>query len=111
MERTRIIPFASNKCCQSSTSVDLRKAMSISCAKPARSNAKANLFKVNGISNATSQAAAKPLNKLMREPPFKVKLMQVDEGSEFLKDFEAECVKHKISLYRPHFSSGQYDTS
>jgi hypothetical protein len=49
MERTRIIPFASNKCRQSSTSVDLRKAMSISCAKPARSNAKANLFKANGI--------------------------------------------------------------
>jgi SH3-like domain-containing protein len=44
-----VIPFASNKCRQSSTSLDLRKSMSISYAKPARSNAKANLFKVNGI--------------------------------------------------------------
>ena len=48
----KVIPFASNKCCQSNTSVDLRKAMSISCAKPARSNAKANLFEANGIIRA-----------------------------------------------------------
>jgi hypothetical protein len=34
--QSELIPFASNKCCQSSTSLDLRKAMSIGCAKPAQ---------------------------------------------------------------------------
>ena len=41
--------------------------------------------------NATSAAATKFLKKLIKEMPFKVKSIQVDGGSEFMKHFEIEC--------------------
>lgn len=62
-------------------------------------------------SNATSAAATKFLEQVIREVPFVVKSIQVDGGSEFMKDFEAECEKRKIPLYvlpprRPQWNGG-----
>lgn len=63
------------------------------------------------VSNATSAAAAKFLRKVISEMPFKVKSIQVDGGSEFMKDFEAECEKTAIPLYvlppsKPKYNGG-----
>ena len=62
-------------------------------------------------SNATSSAAAKFLDKVIKEMPFKVISVQVDGGSEFMKDFEQECSKNNIPLYvlppkRPQWNGG-----
>ena len=62
-------------------------------------------------SNAKSLTAAKFLRKLIKELPFKLKSIQVDGGSEFMKDFEAECEELNIPLYvlppkRPQFNGG-----
>jgi putative transposase len=63
------------------------------------------------VSNATSSAAAKFLRKLVKELPFPVKSVQVDGGSEFMKDFENECEKLSIELFvlppsRPQWNGG-----
>jgi putative transposase len=63
------------------------------------------------VSNATSSAAAKFLNKLVKELPFPVKSIQVDGGSEFMKNFENECQKLDIPLFvlppnRPQWNGG-----
>lgn len=63
------------------------------------------------VSNATSSAAAKFLQKVIKEMPFKVKSVQVDGGSEFMKDFENECQKLNIELFvlppsRPQWNGG-----
>ena len=62
-------------------------------------------------SNATSSAAAKCLHKVIEEMPFKAKSIQVDGGSEFMKDFEKECKKLDIELFvlspsRPQYNGG-----
>lgn len=58
------------------------------------------------VSNATSVAAAKFLQKVIKEMPFAVKSVQVDGGSEFMKEFENECQKLDIPLFvRPNFVS------
>jgi putative transposase len=51
-------------------------------------------------SNATSFTAAKFLNKVIKEFPFSVKSIQVDGGSEFMKDFENQCTAVKHSSFR-----------
>ena len=43
--------------------------------------------------------------------PFKVKSIQVDGGSEFMKDFEHECANQRLPLFvlppkRPQFNGG-----
>ena len=63
------------------------------------------------VSNATSSAAAKFLRKLVKELPFPLKSVQVDGGSEFMKDFENECAKLNIELFvlppsRPQWNGG-----
>ncbi len=63
------------------------------------------------VSNATSASAAKFLAQVIAEAPFKVTSIQVDGGSEFMKDFEAACEKTKIPLYvlpprRPQWNGG-----
>jgi predicted transcriptional regulator len=63
------------------------------------------------VSDAKSCTAAKFLRKVVKEMPFAVKSVQVDGGSEFMKDFESECAKHKLPLYvlppkRPQFNGG-----
>jgi len=60
-------------------------------------------------SNATSSAAAKFLYKVIKELPFKLKSIQADWGSEFMKDLEQACQRLSISFYIlppkwPHFS-------
>lgn len=62
-------------------------------------------------SNATSAAAAKFLRKVIKDMPFSVKSVQVDGGSEFMKDFETECQKLNIQLFvlppsRPQWNGG-----
>ncbi len=61
--------------------------------------------------NATSNAAAKFLHKVIQEMPFKVVSIQVDGGSEFMRHFETECSKLNIPLYvlppkRPQYNGG-----
>lgn len=48
---------------------------------------------------ATASAAAMFLDKLEADMPFKVEALQVDGGSEFMAEFEAECEKRKLKLY------------
>lgn len=48
---------------------------------------------------ATSAAAAKFLLKIIEQMPFAVRSIQVDGGSEFMKDFEAACEVEGIALY------------
>ncbi len=62
-------------------------------------------------SNATSQAAAKFLRKVIKEMPFQVRSIQVDGGSEFMRHFEAECQTLNIPLLvlppsRPQWNGG-----
>lgn len=63
------------------------------------------------VSNATSSAAAKFLQKVISEMPFKVKSVQVDGGSEFMKNFENECQTLGVELFvlppsRPQWNGG-----
>jgi len=63
------------------------------------------------VSHATSSAAARFLRKVIEEMPFKVKSVQVDGGSEFMKYFEEECQKLGIELFvlppsRPQWNGG-----
>ena len=63
------------------------------------------------VSNATSASAAKFLRKVIKEMPFKVKSIQVDGGSEFMKNFENECRQCNIELFvlppsRPQWNGG-----
>ncbi|MDX1924263.1 MAG: integrase core domain-containing protein [Rickettsiaceae bacterium] len=63
------------------------------------------------VSNATSNAAAKFLHKVINDLLFPVKSIQVDGGSEFMKHFEEECQNLGISLYvlppkRPQWNGG-----
>ena len=62
-------------------------------------------------SNATSTAAAKFLKKVIHDMPFPITSVQVDGGSEFMKDFEKTCKDLNISLYvlppkRPQYNGG-----
>ena len=62
-------------------------------------------------SNATSSAAARFLRKVVQDMPFPVISVQVDGGSEFMKDFEEECKKLNIALFvlppsRPRWNGG-----
>jgi transposase InsO family protein len=48
---------------------------------------------------ATATSAARFLDKLLSDMPFKVKGIQVDGGSEFMAEFEAACERRQIKLY------------
>lgn len=50
-------------------------------------------------SNATSAAASKFLGKIIESFPFPVSSIQVDGGSEFMKDFEQICQDKGIDLF------------
>jgi len=45
------------------------------------------------FSSATSRVAAKFLDYLLKEMPFKISSIQVDGGSEFMKEFEQACME------------------
>ncbi len=49
--------------------------------------------------NATSKTAAEFLEKVRKEMPFKIHSLQVDGGSEFMKDFEELCQTYDIPLF------------
>lgn len=62
-------------------------------------------------SNATSSSAAKFLEEFIQKAPFKVESIQVDGGSEFMKEFEQACAELNLSLYvlppsRPQYNGG-----
>jgi transposase InsO family protein len=62
-------------------------------------------------SSATSANAARFLEGLQQTLPFPVRSIQVDGGSEFMKDFEAACQAKGIPLYvlppkRPQYNGG-----
>jgi putative transposase len=48
---------------------------------------------------ATATSAALFLDKLQAEMPFPVRGIQVDGGSEFMAEFEAECARRDLELY------------
>jgi transposase InsO family protein len=48
---------------------------------------------------ATSQAAARFLDTLLRRMPFPVRALQVDGGSEFAAAFEAACQQRQVRLF------------
>lgn len=50
-------------------------------------------------SKATSKIAASFLDYLIKEIPFKINSIQVDGGSEFMKDFEQACMEKNIELF------------
>lgn len=50
-------------------------------------------------STASSQAAARFLEKMQRDYPFHIRSIQVDGGSEFRQHFEDACQKNNIPLY------------
>lgn len=49
--------------------------------------------------NATSQNAAIFLAELLQAVPFKIKSIQVDGGTEFMRYFEQFCEQQKLDLY------------
>ena len=53
----------------------------------------------DAVTNAKSVTTSKFLRKVMKEIPFKTKPVQVDGRSEFIKDFEQECLNQNVSLY------------
>ncbi|MBX9620972.1 MAG: integrase core domain-containing protein, partial [Alphaproteobacteria bacterium] len=62
-------------------------------------------------SNAKSRTAKKFLKELIQKAPFKIESIQVDGGSEFMKDFEEACSELGILLFvlppkRPQYNGG-----
>jgi putative transposase len=62
-------------------------------------------------SNAKSRSAKKFLEDLVQKAPFKIESIQVDGGSEFMKDFELACSEMNIALFvlppkRPQYNGG-----
>jgi putative transposase len=49
--------------------------------------------------NATASLAAQFLNTLQARMPYQIKAIQIDGGSEFKGEFEAECLKRNIPLF------------
>ena len=65
----------------------------------------------NVYANAKSKTAKRFLEELIKEAPFKIVSIQVDGGSEFMKDFEEACKDLSIQLYvlppkRPQWNGG-----
>jgi transposase InsO family protein len=48
---------------------------------------------------ATAKMAAEFVDTIIERMPFKVKAIQIDNGSEFMAEFEETCQKRKIRLY------------
>lgn len=65
----------------------------------------------NVYSNAKSATAKKFLLDLIENTPFSILSIQVDGGSEFMKDFELTCQNYNIPLFvlppnRPQYNGG-----
>ena len=59
----------------------------------------ANAYYANVYCKANSTNAAKFLRELIGNAPYKVRSIQVNGGSEFMKDFEEECRELAIPLF------------
>jgi IS30 family transposase len=59
---------------------------------------KSRFIHANCYSNAKSDTAAKFLKELVEKIPYKIKSIQVDGGSEFMKEFEDTCKELDIPL-------------
>lgn len=62
-------------------------------------------------SNATSHTGKKFLLKVLETAPYSVKSIQVDGSSEFMKEFEEECLARNIPLFvlppkKPKYNGG-----
>jgi transposase len=62
-------------------------------------------------SNAKSRSAKKFLKELIEKSPFKITSIQVDGGSEFMKEFEEACAELQLQLFvlpprRPQWNGG-----
>ena len=51
------------------------------------------------FANATARNAKRFLAEVVKDMPFPVRSVQVDGGSEFMADFEAECARLGLSLF------------
>ncbi|MDR1391037.1 MAG: hypothetical protein LBI95_01540, partial [Holosporales bacterium] len=60
---------------------------------------KSKFIYANCYSNAKSSTATKFLRELITKAPYTIKSIQVDGGSEFMKDFEDTCKELEIPLY------------
>lgn len=65
----------------------------------------------NVYSNAKSSTAKRFLTELIKQAPFAIASIQVDGGSEFMAEFEAECKELGIALFvlppsRPQYNGG-----
>jgi putative transposase len=72
---------------------------------------KSKFIHANLYGNAKSRSAKKFLQELIQKVPFKIESIQVDGGSEFMKDFEEACAEMKIELFvlppkRPQWNGG-----
>lgn len=72
---------------------------------------KSKFIFANVYHKATSLTAKKFLLELQKQSPFKIQSIQVDGGSEFMKDFEQACQELDIALYvlpprRPQWNGG-----
>ena len=72
---------------------------------------KSKFIVAEAYSNAKSRTAKKFLHKVINEMPFNIKSVQVDGGSEFMREFEDECKNLNIPLYvlppkRPQYNGG-----
>ena len=82
------------------------------CAKEFRAWDPKSKFIYGGLySNATSRSAKLFLEELIQQAPFKIESIQVDGGSEFMKEFEEYCAILGISLFvlppkRPQWNGG-----
>ncbi len=72
---------------------------------------KSKFIHANVCSNATSSLAKRFLEDLIQKVPFEIESIQVDGGSEFMKEFEQACSELNIALYvlppsRPQYNGG-----
>lgn len=72
---------------------------------------KSKVIVADVYTNASSSSASKFLEKVLKEMPFRTKSIQVDGGSEFMKEFEQDCKERSIPLFvlppkRPQWNGG-----
>lgn len=70
------------------------------CVKHFKANCPVSKVMVCDVYNtASSRTAASFLEKVIQDMPFDIESVQVDGGSEFMKDFEIACKELGIKLY------------
>lgn len=72
---------------------------------------KSKFIHANLYDNAKSRSAKKFLQELIQKAPFPIESIQVDGGSEFMKEFEDACAEMKVELFvlppkRPQWNGG-----